>query len=89
MKKVRLFLQIPPNRAEQVVGWLWANGTLSRTQYERNMRLINAKRLDTEIAKRKKTEKQFAQIRQFYTKQVKNCGCATQQNTSRRANRCE
>ncbi len=67
-KNVRLFLQISPERAKQVVGRLWACGELSREQYERNMRMIDRSALADELRKNEKTQKLFAQIRQFYKK---------------------
>lgn len=53
-KNVRLFLQISPERAKQVVGRLWACGELSREQYERNMRMIDRSALADELRKNEK-----------------------------------
>jgi hypothetical protein len=69
---VRLFLQIPPSRAALIVGSLYGAGVLSRGQYERNMRRIDAARLEAERRKNEKLEKRFAEIREFYKKEVRN-----------------
>jgi len=69
---VRLFLQIPPENAKRVVGTLWATGVLTRAQYERNMKTIDAKALDNETVKNKKWGKLMSNIRGFYKQEVKN-----------------
>jgi hypothetical protein len=68
---VRLFLQIPPRRAALIVGGLYGAGILSRAQYERNMKMIDAKKLESERARNKKLEKRFAELRESYRKEVK------------------
>jgi hypothetical protein len=67
-KKVRLFLQILPDDAMRVIGSLWARGSLSHEQYERNMNIIDAKRFDYETKRNRKLADLIADSGEFYRK---------------------